>query len=74
MAYDVSNFIAFIQRRDGRKKPDKMIFRYMIMTGFALMFPFKYFKTKAFYRNMLSVRWEMYSVRDGLYYKHFKTG
>lgn len=59
---------------DGRKKPDKLVRTYMFLTGFALLFPFKYFKTKAFYRNLLSVRWEMYSVRDGLYYKHFKTG
>lgn len=51
-----------------------MVRTYMVMTGFALLFPFKYFKTKAHYRNLLSVRWEMYSVRDGLYYKHFKTG
>jgi ubiquinol-cytochrome c reductase cytochrome c1 subunit len=46
----------------------------MLITGFFLLFPFKYFKTKAYYRNLLCLRWEMYSVRDGLYYKHFKTG
>jgi len=60
MAYDVTNFISYIQRRDGRKKPDKVVRTYMFLTGFALIFPFKYFKTKAFYRNLLSVRWEMY--------------
>lgn len=46
----------------------------MICTGFLLVWPFKYFKTKAFYRNLLCLRYEMYSVRDGLYYKHWKTG
>jgi ubiquinol-cytochrome c reductase cytochrome c1 subunit len=46
----------------------------MILTGFALIFPFSYFKNRAFYRNLLSVRWEMYAVRDGVYYNHFKKG
>lgn len=74
MAFDVSNFISYMQRRGGYKRPDKMVRMYMFITGFALIYPFKYFKTKAYYRNLLCVRWEMYSVRDGLYYKHFKTG
>jgi len=63
-----------MQRRTGHKKPDKSARMYMFALGFLLLYPFKYLKTKAFYRNLLSVRWEMYSVRDGLYYKHFKTG
>jgi len=46
----------------------------MVLTGCALLYPFKYLKTKAYYRNLLSVRWEMYAVRDGVYYKHFKHG
>ena len=74
MAYDVSNFIAYMQRRTGFSRPDKMVRTYMVMTGIMLLMPFKYFKTKAFYRNLLSTRTEMYSVRDGLYYNHFKTG
>lgn len=74
MAFDVSNFIAYMQRRTGYKRPDKMTRAYMVLFGFAILYPFKFFKTKAFYRNLLSVRWEMYAVRDGLYYKHFKTG
>lgn len=74
MAYDVSNFINFMQRRVGYKRPDKMVRYYMFFTGGLLMLPFKYFKTKAFYRNLLSLRWEMYAVRDGVYYNHFKYG
>jgi len=74
MAFDVSNFINFMQRRAGHKRPDKMTRMYMFVTGFFLLYPFKYFKTKAFYRNLLSTRYEMYAVKDGLYYKHFKTG
>jgi len=46
----------------------------MIFTGALLLYPFKYIKTRSYFRNLLSVRWEMYAVRDGLYYKHFKTG
>jgi len=46
----------------------------MIMTGFLLVLPFAYLKTAGYYRNLISVRYEMYAVRDGLYYKHFKSG
>lgn len=74
MAFDVSNFINFMQRRSGHKRPDKVARYYMFLTAFCLLYPFKYFKTKAYFRNLLSVRYEMYAVRDGLYYKHFKTG
>ncbi len=63
-----------MQRRMGYRRPDKQVRYYMILTGFCLLYPFKYFKTRAHYRNLLSVRWEMYSVRDGAYYNHFKSG
>jgi ubiquinol-cytochrome c reductase cytochrome c1 subunit len=46
----------------------------MILTGFLMLYPFKYLKTRAYFRNLLSVRWEMYAVRDGVYYNHFKKG
>eukprot|EP01015_Nassula_variabilis_P007594 TRINITY_DN1583_c0_g2_i3.p1 TRINITY_DN1583_c0_g2~~TRINITY_DN1583_c0_g2_i3.p1 ORF type:complete len:323 (-),score=74.52 TRINITY_DN1583_c0_g2_i3:172-1140(-) len=74
MAYDVSNFINYMQRRTGGKKPDRMVKYYMIAAAFTLLLPFKYLKTRALFRNLLSVRWEMYAVRDGVYYNHFKTG
>jgi len=45
----------------------------MILTGVALIFPFKYLRTKAYWRNLLSLRWEMYAVRDGAYYNHFRA-
>lgn len=51
-----------------------MVRFYMIFTGVCLLLPFKYLKTRAYFRNLLSVRWEMYAVRDGVYYNHFKTG
>jgi ubiquinol-cytochrome c reductase cytochrome c1 subunit len=57
MAYDVSNFICFIQRRNGYRRPDKNIRYFMILTGCALIYPFAYFKTRAFYRNLLSTRY-----------------
>jgi len=74
MAYDVSNFVSYMQRRSGYKRPDKKVRMTMIFTGIALLIPFKYIKTRAFYRNLLSTRWEMYAVRDGVYYNHFRTG
>lgn len=46
----------------------------MIVLGCALIYPFKYLKTRAYFRNLLSVRYEMYAVRDGVYYSHFKSG
>lgn len=74
MANDVSNFINFMQRRDGYRRPDKEVRKWMVFTAVMLLMPFKYLKTYAYYRNLLSYRTEMYAVRDGLYYKHWKTG
>jgi ubiquinol-cytochrome c reductase cytochrome c1 subunit len=74
MAFDVSNFVCYMQRRAGAKKPDKMVRNYMFGTGFLLLLPFAYMRTRAYFRNLLSVRWEMYAVRDGVYYNHFKKG
>jgi len=44
----------------------------MCGVGMLLLYPFAYLKTRGLYRNYLSVRWEIYSVRDGVYYNHFK--
>ena len=46
----------------------------MVMFGIALIFPLKYVKTWAYFRNLLSTRNEVYAVRDTLGYKHWKTG
>lgn len=46
----------------------------MCVVGLFMLVPFGYFKTKAYARNLLCLRWEMYAVRDGVYYNHFKTG
>lgn len=46
----------------------------MVVLGAILLYPFKFIRTKAYYRNLLSVRYEMYAVRDGAYYAHFKSG
>lgn len=74
LAYDVSNFISYMQRRAGYKAPDRHIRNYMLLTAAVLLLPFKYLRTRATYRNLLSTRYEMYAVRDGVYYKHMKTG
>ncbi len=54
MAYDVTVFTAYMQRRKGLRFPDKEVLKYMIITGGLLLFPFKYLKTHSFYRNLLS--------------------
>jgi len=74
MAYDVSNFIGYMQRRSGWNKPVFNVTEYMVISGLALWYPFKYLKTKAYFRNLLSMRFEMYAVRDGVYYHHLKKG
>lgn len=74
MAFDVSNFIMYMQRRSGFSKPDKSVRTYMWLTAFALIWPFKHLRTRAYFRNLLSTRWEQYAVRDAVYYTHFKKG
>lgn len=74
MAYDVSNFIAYMQRRIGAKAPDR-VFRLQVLTLAMICFtPIRYLATKGMMRNVISYRFEAYAVRDGLYYKHFRTG
>jgi len=74
MANDVANFIFFMQRRVGWRRNDKNARQTMIFLGILLLFPIKYLKTKAYYRNLLCTRTEAYAVRDNLGYKHWKTG
>lgn len=74
LANDVTNFISFMQRRQGWSKPDKDIRKYMWITGILLLIPMRYLKTYGYYRNLLSTRSEMYAVRDNLGYKHWKSG
>jgi ubiquinol-cytochrome c reductase cytochrome c1 subunit len=51
------------------------LFRLYVLVGVGLMlWPLAYIKTTAHYRSLLSVRQEMYAVRDGVYYKHFRYG
>ncbi len=74
MAFDVSNFIMYMQRRAGYRKPDKTVREWMVITGCLLLWPFKHLKTRAYFRSLLCTRWEQYAVRDGVYYNHFKKG
>lgn len=74
MAYDVANFIAFMQRRNGAKNPDKRLRNGLIALGVLLMYPVKHVVVRGALRNMMSYRAEAYAVRDGVYYKHFRSG
>lgn len=74
MAYDVTNFITFMQRRWGAKKPDTSFRNFLIFTGMMLFIPMRYLFSATHFRNALSYRLEAYAVRDGLFYNHFRKG
>jgi ubiquinol-cytochrome c reductase cytochrome c1 subunit len=74
MANDVSNFLCYMQRRQGFQRPDKEIRKWMIVLGLVMLAPFKYLKVHGLYKALFSHRSEMYAVRDSLGYKHWKTG
>lgn len=56
MANDVANFIFFMQRRVGWRRNDKKARQTMVLFGLLLLIPFKYLKTKGYYRNLLCTR------------------
>lgn len=74
MAYDVSNFLTFMQRRVGFRYPDFSFFLWTCAIAVTAMIPLRNIVTQGFLRNVFSYRIEQYAVRDGLYYKHFRTG
>ena len=75
MAYDVANFIQYMQRRSGGKYPDRAM-RQMIVTIaiVALALPLKQLLQAGYFKGMLTYRQEVYAVRDGIYYSHFRGG
>lgn len=74
MAYDVSNFLTYMQRRVGAKHPDRLFRMNLLFFGAICCLPLWYVTTNGWIRNILTSRFEVYAVRDGLYYKHFRTG
>ena len=74
MAFDVSNFITYMQRRSGGKNPDRLARYWTIGYTACLFAPLMVLKSRALFRNYASYRLEAYAVRDGVYYKHYKTG
>ena len=74
MAYDVSNFLNYMHRRAGALGPDRVFRLWVIVFGAMLFWPLRYVSTMSYFRSLLSLRYEMYAVRDGVYYKHFKHG
>ena len=74
MAADVANFVLFMQRRSGWRRPDKEVRKWMIFLGAIMIIPVRYLKTYGYWRSLLSTRTEVYAVRDNLGYKHWKTG
>lgn len=74
MAYDVANFITFMQRRNGGKFPDWHFRLYVLIFGILLLYPLRYLSIRGYWRSLNSIRYEMYAVRDGVYYKHYRYG
>jgi len=74
MAYDVANFITFMQRRTGGKYPDRVFRLYVLFLSVGLLYPLRYLHIRAYWRSLLSLRYELYAVRDGVYYKHYRHG
>lgn len=74
MAYDVANYITYMQRRIGGKRPDARVRFGMMAAGAICVYPLFKLISPGLGRSYLSFRFEVYAVRDGLYYKHFRTG
>ena len=74
MAYDVSNFITYMQRRVGATGPDKKFRKRVFQLSILLMAPLCYIAINGFMRNPNAYRIEAYAIRDGVYYNHFRTG
>lgn len=75
MAYDVSNFLTYMQRREGAKRGDRMMRYFAGLTGIVLIgLPLRHLLGNAYFKGMSAYRYEVYAIRDGLYYSHFRTG
>lgn len=64
MAYDVSNFISYMNRRVGGKQSDRMFRLYAMMFGIALLYPLRYLKVKGYFRQLLSSKFTFLSWVD----------
>lgn len=56
MAFDVTNFITYMQRRSGWKQPDKKARNFMVFAAAICLVPIRYLNTTSYYRNLLSFR------------------
>lgn len=74
MAYDVANYLTFMQRRAGGKMPDRVFFLHVFFLSTVLMYPLHFLNVRAYWRSLYSLKYELYAVRDGVYYKHFRHG
>lgn len=74
LAFDVANYITFMQRRGGGKFPDRVFLLHVLGISLVLMWPLHFLNVRAYWRSLFSTKHELYAVRDGLYYKHFRSG
>lgn len=75
MAFDVSNYLFFLQRRAGHKHNDQS-FRNIccFILATCCLYPITHLRVRGLYRSLLSLRHELYAVRDGVYYSHWRYG
>lgn len=74
LAYDVANYLSFMQRRAGGKAPDRVFLLHAFWLSTMLIWPLHFLNVRAYWRSLFSLKHEIYAVRDGLYYKHFRHG
>ena len=74
MAYDVANYITYMQRRSGGKGPDRKFRNVGVSYTALLLMPVGFLSLRGMFKNYMSYRKELYAVRDGIYYSHFKSG
>ena len=74
MAYDVATFITYMQRRMGGKDPDRKMRYYSVGFGATMMIPVLFLSMRGLFRNYMSFRKEIFAIRDGIYYSHFRSG
>lgn len=56
MAYDVSNFISYVNRRVGGKHGDRAFRLWTMIMGVCLLYPLRYVKVKGHFRQLISCK------------------
>lgn len=60
MAYDVSNFIIYCNRRTGGKFGDRVFRLWAMMAGIMLLYPLRYVRVKGHFRQLISCKMKFF--------------